>query len=890
MKAKSFRFVRLMVMLFFLLGTAIPYAYADSDGDGFDTPADCNDGDPDTYPGAPELCDGLDNDCNYRLPSNERDRDGDGYLQCADCNDYNANVNPGRTEILCNNIDDDCNPATTDCTGQDNDGDGSLTPDDCNDGDAAVYPGAPELCDGLDNNCDTVIPANETDSDSDGSRVCDGDCNDADPNTRPGAVELCDGLDNNCDTVIPANESDGDSDGFRICDGDCNDADPVLNPAGVEGPFGNATCSDGIDNNCDGQTDSADAGCADPCTDNDGDGYGNPGDSSCANGSATDCDDTNAAVNPSAVEVLCDGLDNDCNPATSDGTNCTDVDQDGFETPEDCDDFDPNTYPGAPELCDGKDNDCDYRVPSNERDRDTDGYLQCEDCNDYNANVNPGQVEICSDGIDNNCDTLIDDATCSCPDGDGDGFTLELCGGTDCDDNDANVNPVAVEIPFNGIDDDCDPTTLDNPPVDNDGDGSFSDVDCDDNDPDRYPGAFEACTDSIDNDCDNQIDLADTYDCGPPACGTATTPLSSPHLASLLNPDNTIHPDDGGLRCAKCHYTDAGGFEVPGGRYHCQRCHGAPNDLSDPLNGILKSQYPLAFPYGFGSAQNVVTHSATIVGNKYGNWDVSCVVCHNPHSQEQNIKYRSTYGKLIKRFICYDNQATSQSVVGTIQFTSDTGIGSFADGPPYNENICETCHTRTNYHQNDGSAPSGQSHNDGKKCTDCHLHSSGFAPTGGEAQAPHNTAFYTANCGFCHVEDSGGTLLLSQPIPSDECIKCHGTRKSHSSAVSGSGKYTYSTECVDCHDPMFDVGGNIKAVRQRVPQSVIAGSSIVFTSETGPGSFADGAPYNENICETCHTMTDHHRYDGSAPLHNDGTDKSGSNCAECHNHNNSWLP
>ena len=49
-----------------------------------------------------------------------------------------------------------------------------------------------------------------------------------------------------------------------------------------------------------------------PCTDNDGDGYGNPGSASCPNGSATDCDDSNSAVNPGATENCTNGIDDDC--------------------------------------------------------------------------------------------------------------------------------------------------------------------------------------------------------------------------------------------------------------------------------------------------------------------------------------------------------------------------------------------------------------------------------------------------------------------------------------------------------------------------------------------------------------------------------------------------
>ena len=47
----------------------------------------------------------------------------------------------------------------------------------------------------------------------------------ATPTAHPGATEICDGYDNDCDTVVPANEMDGDSDGSRICDGDCDDGD-----------------------------------------------------------------------------------------------------------------------------------------------------------------------------------------------------------------------------------------------------------------------------------------------------------------------------------------------------------------------------------------------------------------------------------------------------------------------------------------------------------------------------------------------------------------------------------------------------------------------------------------------------------------------------------------
>ncbi len=69
---------------------------------------DCNDNNSAINPGATEICDGLDNDCDGNLLPGEVDNDGDGYMVCAgDCDDNDASVNPGATEV-CNGIDDDC--------------------------------------------------------------------------------------------------------------------------------------------------------------------------------------------------------------------------------------------------------------------------------------------------------------------------------------------------------------------------------------------------------------------------------------------------------------------------------------------------------------------------------------------------------------------------------------------------------------------------------------------------------------------------------------------------------------------------------------------------------------------------------------------------------------
>jgi hypothetical protein len=267
---------------------------ANRDGDPAGDACDCDPNRPNVYPGAPEVCDGFNNNCNspvWPSLSVETDDDHDGFAECAgDCNDSDASVGPGFPE-LCDGKDNDCDgviPANE----RDADLDGFRGCDgDCDDTNSAVHPGAPEICDGLDDDCDFVIPANEADSDHDGFRICQGDCDDTRPTVHPGAPEICDGLDNNCDLIIPANEADLDQDGFRVCQGDCDDTSAVVYPGAPE------VC-DGRNNDCNSPVWPS----LSVEVDNDGDGL-----SRCQG----DCNDANPKVRPGLADI-CDGLDNDC--------------------------------------------------------------------------------------------------------------------------------------------------------------------------------------------------------------------------------------------------------------------------------------------------------------------------------------------------------------------------------------------------------------------------------------------------------------------------------------------------------------------------------------------------------------------------------------------------
>lgn len=347
--------------------------------------ADCNDTTSAIRPGAPELCDGTDNNCNGQTdesvtstfyPDQDLDTYGNASGGVQGCS--------APAGYVANNTD-------------------------CNDSDSRIHPGVTEVCDTRDNNCNGQIDEGlaktfyrDQDLDSYGNPAV--------------TTQAC---------KAPA--------GYVANNTDCDDTRVTVFPGATE------VCNS-LDDDCDGQSDEGLTGTF--YQDADGDSFGNPAVSttgSCTTPAGyvannTDCNDSNSSIRPGALE-RCNNVDDDCDAQIDEGVKSTfyrDQDGDTYGTATttvqacsapsgyvtsnlDCNDTDNTIRPGATEVCDNKDNNCNGSVDDNI------APLYCA------VGGACGNITACVNGTPQACPTTVPNAQlaeCVCTDGqdnDGDG-------------------------------------------------------------------------------------------------------------------------------------------------------------------------------------------------------------------------------------------------------------------------------------------------------------------------------------------------------------------------------------------------------------------------------------------------------------------------------------
>ena len=299
-----------------------------------------------------------------------------------------------------------------------------------------------------------------------------------------------------------------------------------------------------------------------------------------------------------------------------------------------------------------------------------------------------------------------------------------------------------------------------------------------------------------------------------------------------------------------------------------------------------------------------ITHNAP--GSGLTNVGGNALLCQSCHT--------STGAASAKPLINADNGVSSHAWdVLAVNAAKETNLPSNAQMAVRiveNKIICSTCHNQHNTSQ--GNPHLRISNTGDALCKECHIardvglysddnvnhkgsHPVGLTYNGSDPRFqtnPINSNILLPDgkieCSSCHgVHDVTGTLdlatngnLLRAPNNDNLCTSCH--------LYEGHNGFS----CNTCHQTHNTDKTNIYMIRNSIVTPNSGTKSVLFASQTGTNSFADGDVTYDGICEVCHTMTAHYSNDGSAAdqHHTSQGGQDGSNCTTCHPHGDSFAP
>jgi predicted CXXCH cytochrome family protein len=495
-------------------------------------------------------------------------------------------------------------------------------------------------------------------------------------------------------------------------------------------------------------------------------------------------------------------------------------------------------------------------------DRDMDGYTavgscagSADDCADTNANIHAGAVEIC-DGLDNNCDGQVDEGLTPI-DADGDGYyALGSCGtaGDDCNDNHAGIHPGALDIPYDGIDQDCNGADLTFVAESNCASGAC-----------HGPG----------NTWTALHDLTRAPDVGP-----LETPCSVCHAAQVSN----VLPGHYGDRVRT-----AGNNMPAGALIICVSCHDQSSDrhTGEVVNGngsnyVTNKIWGPAYPLISCDSCHENRASVHATGSAHDNRiiDPTCGTC---HTSDTRVLGNAGAGTLASAAdvdslhrsdcaLCHVYSGTSLDA-GNVRQVIQQGLNG-------SQIACTGCHT--NKVSNHGAfehpvavGPGDLSYSaPGQLCSACHVVANWAEIEGIE----HNVATNGAgSCATCHNSPRQAVIdaiaLRANPT---HCLDCHADKylTPHGSVDHLAFGYVVggTAYCLNCHDPGTAENATVSVTH----------ISICAHCHTSVPNLQPGLPAGGGDCSSCHMSTWTDLHTPNPPDHSSLVQVATTTCANCH--------